>query len=666
MIVRLGAFLILAAALTVSSQSLTITSPQPSSEYTVGGIMPVEWSASGVGELVVEISTSDGKTWHIVTETTLDPGSGRYDWLIPDRVGVWPAVDCSWGNVIVRIREDYGETSATVEDIYIHQEPGQPTEQLAPQINSVSADMTQGSEPLWVKFTCSASDPNKDQVQVDWDFGDGYAGTGATVYHTFHAGTHMVSVGVSDFGCDGSSRTVTEVFGNITVAPSDIGWEQREFIIGSYIDPELEGSNSADDRAALQKFRDANFNLLTGQQGDPNEQLSYGGNVATLDALADVNGLSILVLDERVNHDNNAVSYSPSAIKSVAQSYLDLSPARREKLYGYSIADEPPPFKTDDEEPLSEHLAKQADLAQRDPSKLGWINLVEWTQTECPTWDDYVAYVHQHASAPSIRVVSYDHYQFRNQNGALGFATPNGSGGVFDDPSYFRHLEFIGAEARDEGKIFWGVAASAESPILWDPQEKHLRYNAFTNVAYGAKGIIWFTYGTPSDYTKTPENSTALYNDIKAVNAELETMGHVVMGLEWLETVHGYEVDPETQEGGLNTIEQGTPVFADANPLTGSDIRPVMVGIHRGGPHHYLTVLNKDLDDINTTTYRVDGKQALHLFDKSSGRWSRLEGVYDPTAESTAFTLTIDPCDMELVCVGPPDITPIIGLLLLD
>lgn len=75
----------------------------------------------------------------------------------------------------------------------------------------ISANPTSGRAPLTVNFAATgSSDPDGDALTYAWDFGDGQAGTGATISHTYTAsGSFSARVTVSDGRGGTDYRTLT-------------------------------------------------------------------------------------------------------------------------------------------------------------------------------------------------------------------------------------------------------------------------------------------------------------------------------------------------------------------------------------------------------------------------------------------------------------------------
>ena len=109
------------------------------------------------------------------------------------------------------------------------------TQPNLPPVASFTTSPTSGEAPLDVSFNASnSSDPNGDNLNYFWDFGDGNSGIGVSVTHQYTSqGTYTVTLTVSDGLLDGTSTeeiTVYEPGGdpcpNTTlIYLSDLTWE---------------------------------------------------------------------------------------------------------------------------------------------------------------------------------------------------------------------------------------------------------------------------------------------------------------------------------------------------------------------------------------------------------------------------------------------------------
>ncbi|MGH3385206.1 MAG: ThuA domain-containing protein [Nocardioidaceae bacterium] len=75
-----------------------------------------------------------------------------------------------------------------------------------PEITAVTADPTEGEQPVDVTFSASASDPEGENLTYEWDFGDGSTATGQQPTHTYTlSGVYRPTVTVTD--ASGASAT---------------------------------------------------------------------------------------------------------------------------------------------------------------------------------------------------------------------------------------------------------------------------------------------------------------------------------------------------------------------------------------------------------------------------------------------------------------------------
>ena len=146
-------------------------------------------------------------------------------------------------------------------------------------------------------------------------------------------------------------------------------------------------------------------------------------------------------------------------------------------IWGYYVIDEP--------------SAKQfADLArlngillQNDPLHFPYINLFPnyavASQLDTP---DYATYVRKFIDTVKPSILSYDHYALLDTR---------------DRPGYFANLEIVRTEALRAGIPFMQIILATPFSGVRDPSAADLRYQVYTTLAYGAKGISYFTYAVP-------------------------------------------------------------------------------------------------------------------------------------------------------------------------
>lgn len=190
--------------------------------------------------------------------------------------------------------------------------------------------------------------------------------------------------------------------------------------------------------------------------------------------------------------------------------------------WGYSIVDEPSAAAFPD-------LRKKVDaIRAARPGKLAYINLfpnyANASQLGTPTYDEHVS---RFMSQVQPDVLSMDHYPI---------FLPSGDG----RDSYCQNLEAM-RKAAGAAKIpFWNFFNTMPYGPHSDPTEAQLRWQIYTSLAYGAKGLMYFCYWTPrgGEFPKggaiiaVDGRRTRHYDEAKRINAALVKLGPTLMKLE--------------------------------------------------------------------------------------------------------------------------------------
>lgn len=156
------------------------------------------------------------------------------------------------------------------------------------------------------------------------------------------------------------------------------------------------------------------------------------------------------------------------------------------------------------DEPLYSELdkiaAQYSNLRKVDPNKLFLINLIGseiFSNTGGLSYSDYLDLI-QSKFTPGVW--SYDLYPISVQNGS-DTMTRKSVQLFYDDFQYFSNI------SKKTGRPFWAFCQSmafktkdGERPA---PKEQYLRYEAFSALACGAQGIIYWTYAQRMDKKST-------------------------------------------------------------------------------------------------------------------------------------------------------------------
>ena len=189
-------------------------------------------------------------------------------------------------------------------------------------------------------------------------------------------------------------------------------------------------------------------------------------------------------------------------------------------LAGYFLRDEPAVDAFTD----LGNWAKRVNAV--DPKHFCYVNLFPNYATPLQLGTvDYRDYVNKFAKEVPLHFLSFDSYPLTSAEG------------VYE--KWHQNLEIFSDEAKKVNKPFWGFAQS----ILFDnkhedPSLATMRVQMFTNLAYGAQGLQYFTYWTPvssaEDFRGGPitleGKRSTVYDNIKTLNQEIKSLSGVFYG----------------------------------------------------------------------------------------------------------------------------------------
>ncbi len=201
-------------------------------------------------------------------------------------------------------------------------------------------------------------------------------------------------------------------------------------------------------------------------------------------------------------------------------------------VWGYGIRDEPN---------VSHFPGLQKTVAEiRDarPERLSYINLFpNHAREELLGTNTYDEYVGRFVEEVGVDVLSMDHYPMM---------TPD----IDKRSGYCSNLEVMRKYSLQRGIPFWNFFNTMPFRSHSDPTEAQLRWQIYTSVAYGAKGVLYFCYWTPrgGEFPKggaiiTAEGrKTRHYEQAKRINHGIKNLGRTLMKL----TSTGvYRVEPD-------------------------------------------------------------------------------------------------------------------------
>jgi hypothetical protein len=295
---------------------------------------------------------------------------------------------------------------------------------------------------------------------------------------------------------------------------------QDRFAIGFWVDPPA----GADMEARYAEIAEANFTLVLGGFG--------AGTPETVKRQ--------LALCEKFNLKALVVS------AGLQPNQLPDGPA----CWGYSLRDEPNAADF----PALRTMVDQIRAAR--PGKLAYINLFpNYANKQQLGTDTYQEHVTRFVDEVGVDVLSMDHYPLM---------TPERD----NRQAYCDNLEVMRQNALRRNIPFWNFFNTMPFGPHFDPTEAQLRWQIYTSLAYGAKGVLYFCYWTPrgGEFPKggaiiTAEGRrTRHYDQARRINAAVKNLGPMLMKLTSTEVRRvGPEADPAKalSGSGIRAITKG-------------------------------------------------------------------------------------------------------------
>lgn len=274
-------------------------------------------------------------------------------------------------------------------------------------------------------------------------------------------------------------------------AEAPVRFQQDRFAIGFWVDPPI--GEDADARYA--EIAGANFTVVIGGFG-----ANTPAKVERQLALCEKHGLKAIV--SRGNLPADQLSDGPAC-------------------WGYGVRDEP---NAADFAGLRETV--DAIRAAR-PGRLAYINLfpnyASAAQLGTATYEEHVQ---RFADEVDVDVLSMDHYPHMRPDADTREA-------------YCRNLDVMRTVSLARSIPFWNFFNVMPFGPHADPTEAQIRWQIYTSLAYGAKGVLYFCYWTPSggEFPKggaiiTAEGRrTRHYDQARRINAAIKNLGPTLMQL---------------------------------------------------------------------------------------------------------------------------------------
>ena len=357
------------------------------------------------------------------------------------------------------------------------------------------------------------------------------------------------------------------------------GWTQKQFLITFWLPPPATDENLA--RVAAE-----GFNLTwTPQEG--------------LDVAAR-HGLRAMLISNLLN----PATLDDKAKRAQLDALID-SVKNHPALEAYYLKDEPGAG----EFPALGKLV--AYLRERDPAHVAYINLYPTYANERGLGvtvdaisDDktvllYREYLRQFIETVHPDLLSYDHYHFMKKG---------------DNNEYFLNLGMIRKAALDANRPFLNIIQADMFDKSWRlPNATEMRWLVFTTMAYGGRGISYFTYWGPKSYNGLYQDGkpAPLLKDVVALNMEIAKFGPALMELD---SVGVYHTTPLPYGAEAIPVKAPVQIKGDGQfvlGLFGKDSLPTA-----------FMIVNRNYKQETeaTVTVAIPGSELQEL-DRKTGKW---------------------------------------------
>jgi hypothetical protein len=244
-------------------------------------------------------------------------------------------------------------------------------------------------------------------------------------------------------------------------------------------------------------------------------------------------------------------------------------------LAGYHLRDEP---SAADFAALAKWVGQIQSVDREHPCYINLFpNYADAGQLGAPT---YAQHVDRFIAEVPVPFISFDHYPVVGQSLR---------------PQWYENLEVISAAARKANKPFWAFALSVAHGPYPVPTIAHLRVQVYSNLAYGAQGLQYFTYWTvPSETWNFHEapilpdgRRGAVYDRVRHVNREVQALRGVFLGASVVSVGHTGEKLP----AGTRRYQPAPPVQSLTTGAEGAVVSQLSKGDRR-----FLVVVNRDVN----------------------------------------------------------------------
>ena len=234
-------------------------------------------------------------------------------------------------------------------------------------------------------------------------------------------------------------------------------------------------------------------------------------------------GMKAIVSDPRVGGYDWQNVDAAKARENVASLVKEVN--AHPAVFGYYLRDEPPATYFAGLEKVASAVRELA------PGKWPYINLFpNYAEPWQLATKDYAEYLEKFVATCKPPILSYDHYALPEGGGLGG--------------QYFQNLEQMREAAKRHDVPFWNIVLANAHFGFREPTHADFRFQAYTTLAYGGRGISYFTYFAPpvGNYRMAPidqfGNVTPTWYFMQNVNHQILKLAPTLLKLKSDQVYH--------------------------------------------------------------------------------------------------------------------------------
>jgi hypothetical protein len=245
------------------------------------------------------------------------------------------------------------------------------------------------------------------------------------------------------------------------------------------------------------------------------------------------------------------------------------------------------------------------------PGKWPYINLFpDYATNDQLGTTNYTEYLERFIATCHPTILSYDNYSLMDD------------GSVREN--YWSNLEALRAVCHEHGLRFWNIVLAVAHFNYHEPDAADFRFQAYTTLAYGARGIAYFTYFAPQvgNYRMAAVDQfgheTPNWFNMQNVNLQIQKLAPTLLQLTCNDVYH------------IGAIPKGCHAPATNSLVTSVSGDNFLVGefTHTDGSR-YLMVVNKDRSKSRPCSpqFRKSPRRLQHV-SPYTGALTPFEGEY--------------------------------------